>query len=131
MKKLTSILFVFIFLIGCAPIPQSYEPIIDMRDASVDWNWNQYYQDLHECRTYATRICPADQAVGEAIAGAAFGAALGAILGSGTGDAGGWAGIGAGSGGLSGAAHGAGNAIEEQKRIIRNCMRGRGYKVLE
>ena len=129
MKKLTSILFVFIFLISCAPVPQSYEPIIDIRGTSFDWN--QYYRDLQECRAYATRICPADQAVGEALAGAAFGAALGAILGSGTGDAGRWTGIGAGSGGLSGAAHGAGNAVEEQKRIIRNCMRGRGYKVLE
>jgi len=129
MKKLTSILFVFIFLISCAPVPQSYEPIIDMRGTSIDWA--QYAQDLHECQEYAARICPTDQAVGEALAGAAFGAALGAILGSGTGNVGEWAGIGAGSGGLSGAAHGAGSAIEEQKRIIRNCMRGRGYKVLE
>ncbi len=129
MKKLTSILFVFVFLISCAPVPQSYEPIIDMRGTSVDWA--QYAQDLHECQEYATRICPADQAVGEALAGAAFGAALGAILGSGTGDAGRWARIGAGSGGLSGAAHGAGSAIEEQKRIIKNCMKGRGYKMLE
>jgi len=129
MKKLTSILFVFIFLISCAPVPQSYEPIIDTGYSNFDWT--QYWQDLRECRTYAARICPADQAVGEALAGAAFGAALGAILGSGTGDTGRWAGIGAGSGGLSGAAHGAGSAIERQKRIIQNCMKGRGYRVLE
>ena len=129
MKKLTSILFVFTFLVSCAPVPQSYEPIIDTGCSSFDWA--QYWQDLRECQAYAAKIRTADQAVGGALAGAAFGAALGAILGSGTGNAGRWAGIGAGSGGLSGAAHGAGSAIEKQKRIIRNCLRSRGYRVLE
>ena len=115
-------------LFACAPVPSTYEPIID-RGNNMDQA--QYWQDLRECRAYAAKISPANQAAGEALAGAAFGAALGAILGSGFGNAGRCAGIGAGSGGLSGAAHGAGSAIERQKAIIRNCMRGRGYKVLE
>lgn len=117
-----------VIVIGCAPIPQSYEPIVDQGDPHFDYY--QYYKDLDECRAYAKRISPANQAVGEALVGSAFGAAIGAILGSGYHDAGKSAGIGAGITGLTGAAHGAGSAIEKQKRIIDNCMRGRGYKVL-
>ena len=117
-----------IFAVACAPIPQSYQPVIDT--GSSGFSWNQYYKDLEECRSYAKQVSPANQAVGEAVVGSIFGAALGAILGSGFHSAGSSAGIGAGISGLTGAAHGAGNAIQEQKRIIDNCMRGRGYRVL-
>ena len=129
MKFLIPILFpISLFLSACAPVPQSYRPIVDM---GMSPDWAKYEQDLHECRAYAERISPANQAIGEALGGAAFGAALGAILGSGSGYSGQMAGIGAGSGGLMGAAHGGGGAVEKQKRIIRNCMRGRNYKVLD
>ena len=104
MKTLSIATIISIFLFSaCAPVPQTYEPIIDKGN---NFDYAQYWQDLKECQTYATKISPANQAAGEAFAGA-------------------------GSGGLMGAAHGAGSAIERQKRIIENCMRGRGYKVLE
>ena len=129
MKKLSSTTLLIIFLFAaCAPIPQSYQPIIDT--GASGFSWDQYYKDLRECRAYAARISPANQATGEALAGAAFGAALGAILGTGYHSVGQSAGIGAGITGLTGAAHGAGSAIEKQKRIIDNCMRGRGFKIL-
>ena len=114
--------------ISCAPILQSYQPVIDT--GSLGFSWNQYYKDLEECRSYAKQVSPANQAVGEAVVGSIFGAALGAILGSGFHSAGSSAGIGAGISGLTGAAHGAGGAIQEQKKIIDTCMIGRGYKVL-
>ena len=129
MNKISLIIVSILFCISaCAPIPQSYEPIIDH---GGNFDSARYWQDLRECQAYAKRISPANQATGEALAGAAFGAALGAILGSGSGIAGRYAGIGAGMGGLTGAARGAGNAIGKQKIIIQNCMRGRNYKVLD
>jgi len=127
MKRLI-IFFSLILLSSCTPVPQSYRPIVDM---GMNPDWAKYEQDLRECRAYAERISPANQAVGEALGGAAFGAALGAILGSGSGYSGRIAGVGAASGGLMGAAHGGGSAVEKQKRIIQKCMRGRGYKVLD
>jgi len=127
MKKLILLSFI-ISLIACAPIPSTYEPVIDFGNNNIDYAL--YQKDLNECRRYAERVSPVNQAVGEALAGAAFGAAIGAIIGSGFNDVGNCAGVGAGSGGLSGAVHGGGSAIERQKRIIENCMRGRGYKVL-
>ena len=129
MKNIPVILLLIIFLLAaCAPIPQNYQPIIDT--GASNFSWDQYYKDLRECRAYAERISPANQAAGEALAGAAFGAALGAILGTGYHNVGQSAGIGAGITGLTGAAHGAGSAIEKQKRIINRCLAGRGYRVL-
>ena len=116
------------FAVACAPIPQTYQPVIDT--GASNFSWDQYYKDLQECRSYAKQVSPANQAVGEALLGSAFGAALGAILGTGYHSVGSSAGIGAGITGLTGAAHGAGGAIAKQKRIIDNCMRGRGYRVL-
>jgi outer membrane lipoprotein SlyB len=125
MKKLSVI--ALSFLVSCAPIPQSYEPIIDF---PPDTNMAKYQEDLKICRSYASRICPTQSAASGAIAGALLGAAFGAILGAGYDNAGRGALTGAGAGSLSAGAHSGVNAMEEQKRIIKNCMKSRGYAVL-
>lgn len=110
-------------LAACA---QSYEPIIDMKGVDEA----KYRQDLSECRAYAEEVSPAGEAAKSGGIGAALGAALGAIAGAFTGGAGRGAAIGASVGGVGGAASGVGQGVSDQKQVIRNCLRGRGYSVL-
>jgi len=84
-----------------------------------------YYQDLHECRNYASQVNTGGQVAGKTISGAIIGGAVGAI----TGDSG-TAKRAAGVGGLLGAVKGSGQAGREKQRVVRNCLRGRGYRVL-
>lgn len=94
-------------------------PIIDT--AGVDMQ--RYQQDLAECEVYATEVSTG-RAVGMgAAAGAAVGGAVGAI-------AGGSAGRGAGIGAVTGGAQSARISEREKDQVVRNCLRGRGYRVL-
>lgn len=94
---------------------QSYTPIVDgPRDA-------KFQSDLAACRQLATQT-----GSGEVIENAAGGAVVGAIIGSLSGNMG----DGAAAGGGVGAVRGAAQNNERQKRIISNCMRGRGHNVV-
>lgn len=104
-------------LAGCA----GYQPVVDMRGADP----SRYRSDLAECQQYAQQRDPAAQAAVGAAAGAVFGALLAAAAGSRY-DRGAMARVGAVSGAAGGASHGA----QSQVDIIRNCLRGRGYSVL-
>ena len=88
-------------------------------------NMSAYYQDLHECRNYAAQVNVGSQVVEKTITGAVIGGAIGAITGDS--DA---AKRAAGVGGLLGAVKGSGQAQREKQRVVRNCLRGRGYRVL-
>ena len=110
-------------LAGCA---QTYQPIIDTKGVEQ----TKYQQDLSECRTYAEQVSPAGKAATGGGIGAVLGAALGAIAGAFSGDAGTGAALGASVGAVGGTAEGAGQAAGDQKQIINNCLRGRGYSVL-
>src|SRR6056297_3033635 len=89
-----------LLLAGCAS-----DPIID--DTAVDSV--QYQKDLEECREVAQQVKAASTIGKSALFSAAFGAATGAISG-------------VGGGGLK--------ADEEKSTVIKNCLRQRGYKVL-
>ena len=81
----------------------------------------QYQQDLSDCRAVADEVSTGRDAAG----GAIIGGILGAIFGnSGT------AGRMAGGGAVIGAAGKAGDAEQEKSQVVKNCMRGRGYRVL-
>jgi uncharacterized protein YcfJ len=83
----------------------------------------QYQQDLAECKKIAEQV---EQKAGKgAAAGAVISGAIGAILGDRR-DAERLAGVGAVSGGASGAA----STQQEKDMVIKNCLRNRGYKVL-
>ncbi len=100
---------------GCASHP---DPIIDTKGV----NMAQYEQDLSECKSYADNVSVAE--------GSAKGAAVGAVVGAAAGAISGDAGRGAGYGGLSGATRsGLGNQ-REKEGIVKKCIRGRGYRVL-
>jgi len=123
MKRLSMVLVAALGVAGCA---QSYQPVVDTKGVDSA----RYQQDLYECRQYAEQTSPAGDAAVGAVAGAAGGAALGAIVGAFTGSAGTGAAIGAATGGTVGVAGGATKGINDQQTIINNCLRGRGYSVL-
>ena len=104
----------------------TYRPIVDMK--GVDQG--RYEADLKECQVYAEQVSPAGHAAVGAGIGAGIGAVLGAIIGSFFGEAGRGAGMGAALGGAQGAIGGGAEGAQGQVNIIRNCMAGRGYRVL-
>ncbi len=112
---------------GCA---DSYTPTVDFK-ASTNTPEN-FDRDLEECRNLAkqgsgTVEDAAVAGVGGAALGAATGAIAGAILGGGAGTG---AAAGAAIGGTVGTAGGAVKGVSDEKQMIRNCLRGRGYSVL-
>ncbi|MAY25404.1 MAG: glycine zipper family protein [Polycyclovorans sp.] len=88
-------------------------------------NMAQYERDHAECETYASQVSTGGKAAKSAGFGAAIGAALGAIFGN-SGDVA----RGAGAGGVVGGARGAASGEREKDQVLRNCLRGRGYRVL-
>ena len=85
----------------------------------------KYQQDLNDCRAIADQVGTGRDAAEGAVGGALIGGLLGAILGnSGT------AGRMAGGGAVVGAAGKAGDSQQEKEQVLKNCMRGRGYRVL-
>ncbi|MDX1696815.1 MAG: hypothetical protein R3308_00935 [Thiohalobacterales bacterium] len=84
-----------------------------------------YDRDLAECRDYAEQV-PAGQEVAKGtLGGAIIGGALGAIVGDSR-----TAQRGAGAGALGGAVRGGSSAGNEKDRVVKNCLRNRGYRVL-
>ena len=85
----------------------------------------RYQRDLSDCRAIADQVGTGRDAAEGAVGGALIGGVLGAIFGnSGT------AGRMAGGGAVVGAAGKAGDAQQEKEQVLKNCMRGRGYRVL-
>lgn len=84
-----------------------------------------YQRDLAECTTVADQVSPGNSAGRGAVAGAVVGGAIGAIVG----DRGTAARLG-GVGAVAGGARGAGQGAASREQVLKNCMRGRGYRVL-
>lgn len=84
-----------------------------------------YEQDLAECRSYASEI----DVGADMVRGAAVGAAAGALIGAVIGDSGTTA-AGAGVGAVHGGTHQGHRSAEEQQQVVKRCLRGRGYSVL-
>lgn len=96
--------------------------IIDERGVDMA----RYRQDLAECRGYAEQVRSGEKAARGAASGAAVGGAIGAIAsGSREGTA-----RGAGIGAVTGGARGAAAGEREVARVVKRCLRGRGYRVL-
>lgn len=84
-----------------------------------------YQRDLAECTTVADQVSTGSSAGKGAVAGAVVGGAIGAIVG----DRGAAARLG-GVGAVVGGAQGAGQGARSRDQVLKNCMRGRGYHVL-
>ena len=99
-----------------AACASSSKPVID--PAGVDME--QYNVDLAECEQIADQV---EQKAGE---GAAGGAVVGGLIGAITGNTARGAGVGA----VAGGAKGVGSTNKERSRVVKNCLRNRGYQIL-
>ena len=109
---------------GCArngTVPGDSGVIVDTQNMDMA----QYQQDLAECRAYAEQVPVGERVAGGAVIGAVIGGAIGAVLGDGEG-----AERGAGTGAISGGVRGASSGLSERDQVIKNCLQGRGYRVL-
>ena len=101
---------------GCA---NSSKPIIDPAGIDIE----QYDIDLAECEQISEQV---EQKTGEgAIGGAVIGGLIGVITGNSAGAV-----KGAGVGAVVGGAKGTGTTSKEKERVVKNCLRNRGYQVL-
>lgn len=108
--------------VGCPMATNGYRPMLDLagQDAS------HVECDLAACQRYAASVSVGGNAVGGAVLGALFGAAFGVVVGDTS-----WAArTGAKMGAFSGAVQGGASAAGGRTQIVRNCMAGRGYRVL-
>ncbi len=121
-------LLCFVLLSGCIATqsdsifkPGSGKPIVDTKGV----NMAQYELDLQECSTFAEDI-----STGKSIAkGAVTGGAVGAVIEAITDDERSW-GDTFEVGAVSGGAKSGIRAVREKEQLVRRCLRGRGYKVL-
>jgi len=103
---------------GCAGHNTVGGPIVDMKGV----NPASYQRDLSECQQYASQVSVGQKAGVGAAAGAVVGGAIGAIYGE--------PGHGAAAGAVGGGASGVGQGIAEKDQVVKNCLRNRGYAVL-
>lgn len=102
---------------------KSYTPVIDM--SGVDPG--RYTQDLDSCRAYASQINEGKATLAGALGGALVGAMLANSFGLHGSNATGVVNTGV----ISGMGASGGKAVLTQEQIMRNCMAGRGYRVLD
>lgn len=85
----------------------------------------RYQADLADCEAYAQQVDVSEKAVVRGATGAVVGGAVGAIFDGSEG-----ARHGAGAGAVLGTVKGASRGFNEQDRVLKRCLRGRGYRVL-
>ena len=117
MKLTVGTALILLLLTGCA----SNGPIVDMKGVDPQ----KYRQDLAECESYADQVAVGGKAATGAAVGAVVGAAVGAAVGNSR-----TAERSAGAGAVIGGAKGTGRGVRERKQVVRNCLRNRGYAVL-
>jgi outer membrane lipoprotein SlyB len=121
-KKIVS-LSILTLLVACSNMGSNYSPIVDKKGVDE----SRYQQDLAECQNLSTDAQGAGASgAKKAAGGAAVGALIGLVGGGNSTNIAQAAGIGGVIGGASGLY--SGNA--EKENIIRRCLSGRGYRVL-
>lgn len=111
-----------ISMIGCANRQgPSGAVIIDTQGVDMF----AYQRDYADCQGYAGQVSTGQRAATQSVGGAVVGGAVGAIAGNSD-----TVKRGAGIGGLLGLFRGASSGHQEKHRVLRNCLIGRGYRVL-
>lgn len=114
----------FFILIGCVSTQDGLPTVrIIVDQAGIDIN--TYNNDLFECRQYAGQIDAGSDAFSGALAGAIVGALVGAAI-----DDSDTAKRTGGYGAILGGAEAGGEAVQTQETVVKKCLSGRGYKVL-
>ncbi|QFU77249.1 glycine zipper family protein [Halioglobus maricola] len=85
----------------------------------------KYEQDLAECRGYSSEVKTGEKAARGAASGAVVGGLIGAAVGNSRD-----AQRGAGAGAVTGAARGVSEGSRDEVQVVKQCLRGRGYRVL-
>lgn len=122
--KIIAFLILTVAVLGC----QTYTPVVDPQSVN---SGDRYYRDQAECKAIAKQGAPnwkntaKDTAIGGGV-----GAGTGALIGAIAGNTGAGLAYGAVIGGLAGGAKGVYDSEKGYEDIYRNCMRGRGYNVL-
>ncbi len=112
-----------ITLVACSNSGSNFTPIVDKKNLDE----GKYQQDLEDCQSLATEAQGAGKdAAKKAAGGAAVGALLGLVGGGNTSNIAQAAGI----GGVIGGATGAYSGNAEKENVIRRCLAGRGYRIL-
>lgn len=120
-KNRISVICVAVFLLIGLSACASNRVIVDTKGV----NMAQYERDRSECEVYAGQVDTGGQVARSAGFGAAVGALIASIFGNSRD-----VGRGAAAGGVAGGAKGAVRSDNEKERVLRNCLRGRGYRVL-
>ena len=122
MNKLLALCFLAVVaVVGCAGA--NVRPIVDMKGV----NESAYEKDLSECQAYAQQ----QSGMGEnAAKGVGAGAVVGGLLGLVTGGNASGIAQAAGAGAVIGGAGGAFTGNQAQEGVVKRCLSGRGYKVL-
>ena len=118
MKYLSLILLPVLVMAGCTT---TNEIIIDEKGVDI----GAYQNDLAECQTYANSVKTGEKTANGAASGAVVGGLIGAITGGSSGAA-----QGAGVGAVGGGARGAIEGEETEVQVVKRCLSGRGYQVL-
>jgi hypothetical protein len=114
-------LLVVMAAVGCAGA--DVRPIVDMKGV----NQASYDKDLQECQDYAKE----QSGMGSTAAkGAGAGVVVGGLLGLVTGGNASGIAQAAGAGAVIGGAGGAFSGNQAQEGVVKRCLSGRGYKVL-
>ena len=116
-----------VMLTACANMGSNYRPVVDPENNDMA----KFETDLADCQNIAKEQSIAAKAGKGTILGAAAGAIVGVVTGAILGNAGGGAALGGGYGASAGAVQGTASGIRDQETIIKNCMIGRGYRVLK
>jgi hypothetical protein len=111
-----------VVVLATAACTTTDEIIIDRKGVDMA----RYAVDKAECEAYAEEVRTGEKAARGAASGAVLGGAVGAITG-GSRDS---AARGAGVGAVGGGARGASEGQREEVAVVKRCLRGRGYKVL-
>lgn len=122
--KVLTMLFMASFLVACSGqgrFPGQTPVIVDTKGV----NMSRYQVDLAECEAYAQQVNVAEKAVVHGATGAVVAGTVGAIFDGSEG-----ARHGAGAGAVLGTVKGASRGLHEQSKVLKRCLRGRGYKVL-
>ena len=105
------------------------QPIVDYMQPGFDQV--AYQQDLSQCQMLADQVNVQGETAQSTAIGGLIGAGLGALTGSFNANAGRGALIGGSFGAASGLVSGGSSASERRNRVVRNCLAGRGYRVLD
>lgn len=107
-------------LLALSACTTTNEIIIDEKRS----NMTNYEADLADCESYAEQVRVGEKTVKGAASGGAVGGAVGSV--SNRHDTGEGAAIGA----ITGGAKGLNEGERDKVRVVKNCLRGRGYRVL-